>query len=233
VTAPASRAGIRLALDTVLALVASSLAGNLFGFALSLTGHWQQGAAWERAVLQWFNAHPMPHLADELMLAIPFTGTNLTMLPLALLASLWLWRWRHRATLAGQLLVVTVGSLLLNMTLKWQVGRERPDLFPGRGLYAWSSYPSGHAIFVTSFYFTVALALYRERHWRWPFVAATLLVLLNCLSRLYLSVHWPTDLIGGLLTGTVWLIGTWMAFERYRRRPATAVSAPERASRSA
>lgn len=230
---PASRAGIRLALDTVLALVVSSLAGNAFGFGLSRTGSWEQGAAWERAVLRWFHAHPMPQVVDVLMLAVPFSGTNLTMLPVVLLASLWLWRWRHRATLAAQLLVVTVGSLLLNMTLKWQVGRDRPDLFPGRGLYAWSSYPSGHAIFVTSFYFTVALLLYRERHWRWPFVAATLLVLLNCLSRLYLSVHWPTDLIGGLLTGTVWLLGTWMAFQRYGRRPAAAVSAPAWASRSA
>jgi undecaprenyl-diphosphatase len=233
VTVPASRAGIRLALDTVLALVASSLAGNAFGFALSRTGDWHEGAAWERAVLHWFHALRLPRVVDGLMLAIPFTGTNLTMLPLVLLASLWLWRWQHRVTLAAQLLVVTLGSLLLNMTLKWQVGRDRPDLFPGRGLYAWSSYPSGHAIFVTSFYFTVALVLYRERHWRWPFVAATLLVLLNCVSRLYLAVHWPTDLIGGLLTGTVWLIGTWMAFQRYGRDPVAAVSASERASRSA
>jgi undecaprenyl-diphosphatase len=230
---PASRAGVRLALDTVLALVVSSLAGNAFGFALSRTSDWHDGAAWERAVLEWFHAHPMPHVVDVLMLATPFTGTNLTMLPLVLLASLWLWRWRHRALLAAELFVVTVGSLLLNMTLKWEGGRDRPDLFPARGLYAWSSYPSGHAIFVTSFYFTIALVLYRERHWRWPFVAATLLVLLNCLSRLYLSVHWPTDLIGGLLTGTVWLIGTWIAFQRYGHRPAAAVSAPELASHSA
>lgn len=229
---PASRAGIRLTLDTVLALVASSLAGNAFGFALSRTAGWQNGAPWERAVLSWFHSHPLPRLLDALMLVIPFTGTNLTMLPAVLLTCLWLWRWRHRALLAMELLVVTMGSLLLNMTLKWQVGRVRPDLFPGRGLYSWSSYPSGHAIFVTSFYFTLALALYRERHSRWPFVAAALLVLLNCVSRLYLSVHWPTDLIGGLLTGTVWLIGTWMAFQRYGRE-AAAVDAPARVSRSA
>jgi undecaprenyl-diphosphatase len=119
--------------------------------------------------------------------------------------------------------IVALGALLLNITLKWQVGRVRPDLFPGRGLYAWSSYPSGHAIFVVAFYFTVAMVLHREHGWRWPFAVAALLVVLNVVSRLYLEVHWPTDLIGGLLTGTVWLCGTWLAFERFRRATSVVV----------
>jgi undecaprenyl-diphosphatase len=212
---PAARAGFRLALDTALALAVSSLAGNAFGFMLSRHAGWENGTAWEREMLRWFNDHPLPLALDAVMLIIPYTGTNLTMTPLVLLTSLWLWRWRHRPLLAAHLVVVALGALLLNVTLKWQIGRERPDLFPGRGLFAWSSYPSGHAIFVVAFYFTVALVLHRERGWRWPFAVAALLALLNVASRLYLEVHWPTDLIGGLLTGVVWLCGTWIAFERF------------------
>jgi undecaprenyl-diphosphatase len=220
--------------ETGLALLVSSLVGNAFGYALSRTADWQDGASWERAMLRWFHAHPLSRTLDVLMLAIPFTGTNITMLPLALVTSLWLWRWRGRPVLALQLIVVSVGSFLLNATLKWQLGRERPDLFPGRGMYKWSSYPSGHAIFVTAVYFTVALVLYREKRWRWPLVVAPLIVLLNCVSRLYLEVHWPTDLIGGLLTGAVWLVGAWMAFQRFDRTiAAVAVSAPGLATRSA
>ncbi len=165
-------------------------------------------------MLVWFHAHPLSGGLDAVMLWIPFTGTNLTVLPVLLLTALWLWR-RHRRAAALQLVVVAVGSLLLNITLKHQLGRSRPDLYPARGWYNWSSYPSGHAIAVTSIFMTAALLLHREKGWRWPFVAAVLLIFLNCVSRLYLQVHWPTDLLGGVLTGFVWLVGSWMAFRHY------------------
>jgi undecaprenyl-diphosphatase len=193
----------------------STLVGNAFGYLLSRNPGWENGTSWERHMLRWFHGHPLPPAFDALMLIAPFTGTNLTMTPTVLLISLWLWRWRHRPLLAAHLVVVALGALLLNITLKWQVGRQRPDLFPARGLYAWSSYPSGHAIFVVAFYFTVALVLHREHGWRWPFAVAAVIAVLNVVSRLYLEVHWPTDLIGGLLTGMVWLVGTWLAFRRY------------------
>jgi undecaprenyl-diphosphatase len=220
---PTRRAVFRLARDTALALAVSSLVGNAFGFMLSRGAWWHNGTSWERTVLGWFNDHPLPRALDALMLVVPYTGTNLTMTPLVLLTSLWLWRWRHRPLLAAHLVIVALGALLLNATLKSQGGRERPDLFPGRGLFAWSSYPSGHAIFVVSFYFTVALVLHREHGWRWPFAIAALVAVLNVFSRLYLQVHWPTDLIGGLLTGAVWLASSWIAFDRFRRATAVRV----------
>ena len=45
--------------------------------------------------------------------------------------------------------------------------------------------------------------LYRARGWRWPFLAAALIFLANSYSRLYLAVHWPTDLIGGMFIGII------------------------------
>jgi undecaprenyl-diphosphatase len=82
-------------------------------------------------------------------------------------------------------------------------------------MYNWASYPSGHAILTTALYFTIALLLYRSRGWRWPFPVAALIFLANAYSRLYLAVHWPTDLVGGLFIGLVWLTGTWRAFSRH------------------
>jgi len=145
----------------------------------------------------------------------PLTGTNLTILPLTLAIGWWLWKRKNRGIIALQLLVVTVGSLSLNPTMKYLLGRDRPDLFPRRGMYNWASYPSGHAILTIAVYITVALLLYRTRGWRWPFLVAVAVFLLNAYSRLYLAVHWPTDLVGGLFIGIVWLLGTWRAFSRH------------------
>lgn len=147
-----------------------------------------------------------------MMLAAPLFGTNLTVLPAMLIVGWWLWKERREPVLGAHLLVVAVGSLSLNPTMKYLLDRDRPSLYPLRGMYNWASYPSGHAILTVALYFTLALMLLRERGWRWPFAVAPLIVLLTCYSRLYLSVHWPTDLIGGTLIGIVWLVGTWYAF---------------------
>jgi len=123
---------------------------------------------------------------------------------------------RCPAELALHLMIVSLGSLIMNAALKHAFGRPRPDLWEHRGQYAWSSYPSGHAIVCVSVFFTVALMLLRERGWRWPFAALTTLMVVVLYSRLYLGVHWPTDVIGGLLIGLVWLAATEHAFAPFR-----------------
>ena len=198
-------------LRVLLAYVAAWAVGIGFGLLLRAEGTWN-GAAWERDVLRWFHDRPLPWLFDRMMLAAPLFGTNLTILPAMLIVGWWLWKERREPVLGAHLVVVAAGSLSLNPTMKYLLDRDRPSLFPLRGMYNWASYPSGHAILTVALYFTLALMLRRARGWRWPFVVAPLIVLLTCYSRLYLSVHWPTDLIGGVLIGIVWLLGTWYAF---------------------
>ena len=204
----------RLAIDLALAYLAAWLVGVAFGGALRATASWKGGFAWEVDVLRWFHDHQVAGVLDQAMLLAPYTGTNLTILPLMLVLCPWLWKKKGQPLVALQLMVVSVGSLSLNPTMKDLLGRDRPSLFPLRGLYNWASYPSGHAILTTALYFTVAILLHRSRGWRWPYAVAAGVVLLNCTSRLYLAVHWPTDLIGGLLIGGTWLWLTWRAFAR-------------------
>src|SRR5690349_23367198 len=157
------------------------------------------------------------------MIVLPWVGTNLTLLPIVSVASLWLWRRKNRGELALHLMVTVAGSLILNALLKGVFARPRPELWPHRGQYQWASYPSGHAIVGVSVIFTIALMLHRERGWWWPLVVAACVLVLNLYSRLYLGVHWPTDILGGVLVGVIWLAVTQYAFlplERRAREPA-------------
>jgi undecaprenyl-diphosphatase len=80
-----------------------------------------------------------------------------------------------------------------------------------------SSYPSGHVILTVALSFTIAFQLRHARGWRWPTFVAPVIVFLTVYSRVYLAVHWPTDILRGLLIGATWLAGTWTAFTRYVR----------------
>jgi membrane-associated phospholipid phosphatase len=182
-------------------------------------GDWNVGLRWERSLMLSLD-RSAPPLVDWVMLALPWLGTNLTLAPIIGGFSLWLWRRHGRGDLALQLMVTVVGGLILNAVLKDVLNRSRPQLWEHRGQYAWAAYPSGHAIVGVAVFFMVARLLHRERGWWWPFIAATALLAVSLYSRLYLGVHWPTDVIGGLLMGGVWLGSVIVAFRPLERRRA-------------
>jgi undecaprenyl-diphosphatase len=207
---------------SVAGLLITGAIGALFAISVESAGNWRDGLPWERALLLSI-PRPLPTAVDWAMLGLPWLGTNLTLLPIIAVVSGWLWKRKGRGDLAAQLMVTVVGSLILNAALKDAFGRPRPELWSHRGQYQWAAYPSGHAIVGVAVFFTIALILHREREWRWPFVAATMLLLVNLYSRLYLGVHWPTDVLGGLLVGLAWLAATQYAFSAFWRREHAAV----------
>ena len=118
-------------------------------------------------------------------------------------------------------LVTIVGGYTLDVVLKQAFARPRPDVVSHLVDAHSYSFPSGHAMFATVTYITLALILARmQPGWRlsaYIVLAAVLLTLLIGISRLYLGVHWPTDVIAGWLFGASWIAVCFLIGSRIQR----------------
>ena len=197
---------------------AAYVTGALIGVVAQSQGDWNTGPAWERDLLLGLHTE-LPWFLDVLLMVFPWFGTNISLIPVIGMIVIWLWVKRKRVDLAMWLLIVQLGSYALNPALKGSFDRLRPDLFPKRGWYGWASYPSGHAIASVSVLLTLAVMLHVERGWKWPYLVFGTICIGSAYSRLLHGVHWPTDIIGGMAVGAVWLWACYRAF-----RPGTAVT---------
>ena len=128
------------------------------------------------------------------------------------------------------LLVITVASTAINPLIKEAVGRPRPssDLVDVKTEVSSASFPSGHVMYAIAFYgfilcYTYACAL-RPRWLRWTLqVIVVVLILSMGLSRVYLGVHWPSDVIGAYAFGVIFLVGfLWLRGRQVRMETSTA-----------
>jgi undecaprenyl-diphosphatase len=161
----------------------------------------------DRAVLLWINSHS-PEWLDGPMLLATTLGYYWVVVPLLAVSVLvfYLGGWRLSAVL---LFVSTVGSFMLTTVLKAVFERSRPDLIDSGYTATFYSFPSGHATVAAGFYGALTLVVaYRLRGpARWGVVAfGVALVLLIGFSRLYLGVHYPTDVLAGFLAAPLWLV---------------------------
>ncbi|HET7463568.1 MAG TPA: phosphatase PAP2 family protein [Longimicrobium sp.] len=161
----------------------------------------------DNAVLLWMNRHASPPLTG-LALDITALGAGTVVWLLVIVASVFLWVSRHRYSVL-LLWVSILGSGLINATMKLFFDRPRPHLFPWRVPYAGlSSFPSGHSMTSMVCYATLAYLITRlvdSRFLRrFTIGLAAVIVVLIGLSRMYLGVHYPTDVLAGFIMGLAW-----------------------------
>lgn len=162
--------------------------------------------AFDNAVIIWMGEHHSAAL-DAFMLEITALGTGTVVLTIVAVAALFLGLTAHRYS-AILLIASAAGGIVLNYVLKLGFNRPRPDIFlPGVHTVS-SSFPSGHAMSAAIVYTTVAYLAARLLRRRWArllvmSVAFTMIALIS-ISRLYLGVHYPSDVIAGVAIGLAW-----------------------------
>ena len=179
-------------------------------------------ARWDVTFARWLAARRTTAGIDFFR-TIGWLGSPATAVLLGAILCVLLFRRRHVVD-AGLLVIVVAGTELLNTILKLAFHRQRPQVsFVHLDTY---SYPSGHAMMATAFYGAVAYLLCRRLPGIWPRVAvvgaAVALVVVLGFSRLYLGMHYLSDVLGGYAGGAFWLalsIAVALAYgERLARR---------------
>lgn len=188
--------------------------------------------AFDEAALRWIGNHHSPAL-DDAMLEITTLGTSTVVIMIVCVSGLFLSLTKHKYS-ALLLLVATIGGSLLDTVLKLQFGRQRPHVFTWGTHAAMSSFPSGHAMSATIVYSTVAYlaARLQKRLWaRWAtMLLAAVIIVMIAFSRMYLGVHYPSDVLAGAIVGLSWAafcMATLEAIQRFAQRHAPEVKKDE------
>jgi undecaprenyl-diphosphatase len=118
--------------------------------------------------------------------------------------------------------IASVGGWILNWLLKATFARSRPDIVPHLREVVSSSFPSGHALTSAAVYLTLGALLMRITEGRlakyYCIAIAMLLTFLVGSSRVFLGVHYPTDVVAGWLIGMTWALLCWVVERTLERR---------------
>ncbi|MFC5520557.1 bifunctional DedA family/phosphatase PAP2 family protein [Polaromonas jejuensis] len=158
-------------------------------------------------VAQWFHAHTAPRLTQA-MLAVTHIHDPIPVTVAAMLVAVYL-AWKRVWYWLIALSVTVPFGMLLNVLMKYAFHRARPSFDVPLLVLTSYSFPSGHVAGATLFYGVVAAMLVAKiKAWRWRVtivLAAITLVVLVALTRMYLGVHYLSDVLAAFAEGVAWL----------------------------
>jgi undecaprenyl-diphosphatase len=193
--------GVFLIVGAIIAVLGTAVFARIADFV-------REGAtqAFDDRVMTWMGQHRIGWL-EATLVEVTALGTGVVVLSIVGVAAMFLWLTRHKYS-ATLLLFSTSGGIVLNNILKLLFMRQRPRAFEWAAHASSSSFPSGHAMSAAIVYATIgylAARLQRRKWARWlTLMTALALILLICASRVYLGVHYPSDVLAGLVLGLAW-----------------------------
>ncbi|KAF0816239.1 MULTISPECIES: phosphatase PAP2 family protein [unclassified Cytobacillus] len=203
-----------------LALAAAVLGGFLLLF-IEIVDELKENelTRFDESVIDYVQAFISPRIT-EYMSVVTFLGSVKWLAFSVLIASVGLFLFKKRS-LAWFMVLSSGFGALFNLLLKWIFKRERPDIKPLIEEHGFS-FPSGHSMGSFIFYGSLAyiiIHLAKRKRWKaaWTFMLCCFIIMIG-LSRIYLGVHFPSDVIAGFAAGGAWLIIMIIGFRYYEYR---------------
>jgi undecaprenyl-diphosphatase len=214
---------VRRERGTLIAIAAVLLL--LAGFAiLASEVHETETGSLDRAILRGLrdaDGQPLgPHWLQTALLNLSALGSTAVATLVVVLASTFLLL-KQRVRLALLVIGCGVGAAIMIIVLKDHVGRERPMIVVALEMARGLSFPSGHSVIASAIYPTLGILLsstFAARRLKvFTIATAVVLALLIGFTRVYLGVHYPTDVIGGWMLGLAWAIVCGLVCRRLQR----------------
>lgn len=193
--------------------------GILFGYVATAVGN-DSIRSFDRTIISAVQGQEAPWLTF-IMKTFTWIGSAYVVAPVTLIGFLVLFFKLNRRPQAFLLSAVIVGTVVLNTVLKFYFQRERPEIhriLDANGF----SFPSGHTMMAFSLYSILGYIVWRNVKTRsgsfMIILTASIMTILIGVSRIYLGVHFPSDIVGGLLASGLWVTISVMVLSFFQHR---------------
>lgn len=180
--------------------------GVAFGYIASAIGN-ESIASFDTAIIGFVQGLETPWLTT-VMKFFTWIGSGYVVVPIAVIGFSVLYFALHYRQQAFLLIVVIAGSVIFNTILKNYFKRERPEIYRILDANGFS-FPSGHSMMAFALYAIIAYIAWRNVKTMTSRVALLLftafMIIIIGVSRIYLGVHYPSDIIGGFTVSALWV----------------------------